>query len=90
MDRRRHARLPLSVDLTVYSDRAGVVPGRVSDISDSGFSAVLPLELSLGEVVRVELYLDSGVKISSAVVRNRTVFRHGFEFLPVSMLTPRA
>lgn len=84
VDRRRHVRLPVSVDLTVFSDRSGVVPGRVCDISESGFAAILPVELSAGEVVQVELYLDLGLRKEMAIVRHRSAFRHGFEFLAPS------
>ena len=57
------------------------MPGRISDISASGFAAVLPLELPLGELVRAEIHLPFGTKVVEAVVRNRNSFRHGFEFL---------
>ena len=58
-----------------------MIKGRISEISASGFAAVLPLELQFGESVTAEIHLPSGTKTVEAVIRNRRAFRHGFEFL---------
>ncbi len=71
-------------EVTVYSDRGGVLPGRATDVSATGFSAVLPIELSPGEMVKVEINLSMEIKVAQAVVRSRSAFRHDFEFLPDS------
>jgi hypothetical protein len=58
------------------------VPGRTLDISESGISALVSIELPIGEVVRLEIKLPLGRPVSvGAVVRNRNIFRHGFEFV---------
>ncbi len=77
---RRHRRLELETEVTVYSER-GVVPGRTLDISESGMSAILPVELQIGETVELRIKLPITVATAHAVVRSRNVFRHGFEFL---------
>ncbi len=82
---RRSQRVRLEVDVTIYSTEAGVVPGRTVDIGEFGVSAVLPIELKIGETVKLEfqsaLDLPLAAPITlSAIVRNRNVFRYGFEF----------
>jgi CheY-like chemotaxis protein len=81
VERRTEGRAAVDIEATVHSDRYGFIPARLSDISERGFAAVLPVELSLGEVVSVELHLPQKAKRARAVIRNRNVFRHGFEFL---------
>ena len=78
---RRHPRLFLSIDVTLFCFGHGIIKGRISDLSESGCAAVLPLELPLGETVTAEIHLPFGTKTSEVVVRNRNAFRHGFEFL---------
>jgi hypothetical protein len=78
-ERRRHQRHELEVDITIRTDRA-IIPGRSLEISESGMSAILPVEL---EDERVELSIkfpgESATTVA-AVVRHRNVFRHGFQF----------
>jgi PilZ domain len=78
--RRRHQRLELEVELTVRTD-GGVFPGRTHDISESGMSAVLPVELREGEEVELQIRLPRATETIGAIVRHRNVFRHGFEFV---------
>jgi len=79
-DRRHHRRLELEAELTVHSE-SGIVPGRTLDISASDMSAILAVELRIGEIVELKIKLPIGVATTRAVVRSRNVFRHGFEFL---------
>ena len=81
MERRRHVRFLLDADVKVVSDRVGLLPGQSFDISESGMSVLLPLELSLGEVVRLIFTLPMGAVEVDALVRSRNAFRHGFEFV---------
>lgn len=78
---RRYPRVPLEVGVDIYSQQGAIVPGRTIDISESGTSALVPIELPIGEVVRLEIKLPSGPVEVVAVVRNRNAFRHGFEFV---------
>lgn len=77
---RGHRRLEWEAEVTVRSE-SGLLPGQTLDISESGLSAILPVELQLGETVELKIKLPITVAIVRAVVRSRSVFRHGFEFL---------
>lgn len=79
IDPRRYRRLKLEAPATLYSDRHGLIPARLADISECGFAAILPIELSIGEIVNAELNFPFGARRVQVVVRNRRVFRHGFE-----------
>jgi hypothetical protein len=81
MERRRHVRFLLDADVKVISDRVGLLPGQSFDISESGISVLLPMELSLGEGVRLIFTLPMGSVEVNALVRSRNAFRHGFEFV---------
>lgn len=77
---RRFPRFPVEVDANVYSKKNGLAPGRTVDISESGISAVVPVELSIGETVKMDIRFPLESATVTAVVRNRNVFRYGFEF----------
>ena len=79
-EKRRHMRLELEVEVIVRTDR-GMIPGRSQEISEGGMSAILPVELGNGEKVGLEVKLPSTIATTHAIVRDRNVFRHGFEFL---------
>ncbi|MGE5205813.1 MAG: PilZ domain-containing protein [Chlamydiota bacterium] len=79
---RRHPRHHLAMPLNLWR-RAGtgaMIPGIALEISQSGLSAILPEELSVGEEVEFSLQLPAGQLRASAVVRNKAMFRYGFEF----------
>jgi hypothetical protein len=78
-EKRRHPRLELEAEVTVRSEK-GLVPGRTLEISMSGMSAILPVELPEGETVELEIKLPLNPATARAIVRNRKAFRHGFEF----------
>ncbi len=80
-DPRRHPRYSLDTGLTVHSRTNGVLAGRTVDISESGLSAILKIEVSVGEVVKLEIVHSVGLVTVFAVVRNQTAFRYGFEFM---------
>ena len=77
---RRHARFKLEVDVTVRSPTFGLIPGMSIEMSKSGMSATLPVEVPVGETVDLRINLPRGPLDRRAVVRNRSAFRHGFEF----------
>lgn len=79
-EKRRHQRLELDVEVTVRTGYA-LLPGRSQDISESGMSAILPVELREGEEVELQIRLPSATTTTRAIVRHRNVFRHGFEFV---------
>jgi len=55
--------------------------GYTVDLSESGVSAMLRLEISLGEVVKLDIALPFGPVTIHAIVRQRNAFRYGFEFV---------
>jgi len=77
---RRSARFKLQVELTVRSKTLGLIPGFSIELSESGMSAILPVELSVGQTVELHINLPLGSVDVQACVRNRNAFRHGFEF----------
>ncbi|HXR16421.1 MAG TPA: PilZ domain-containing protein [Terriglobales bacterium] len=77
---RRYSRFKLEVDVTVRSPTLGLIPGMSIEMSETGMSAILPVELPLGETVGVHINLPGGSIDQRAVVRNINAFRHGFEF----------
>ena len=78
---RRHPRFELQTDIRVYSRTTGLLKGYTVDISESGISAQLKLEVSVGEVVELEFELPSAPVAIRAVVRCKTAFRYGFQFV---------
>jgi hypothetical protein len=78
---RRHPRFKLQTDIRVYSRSAGLLKGSTVDISESGISAMLKLELSVGELVQLEFELPSGPVAIRALVRHKTAFCYGFQFV---------
>jgi hypothetical protein len=78
---RRHPRFPLHADIRVHSHSAGLLTGYTVDISESGISAMLRLELPMGELVELEFELPYGPVAIRAMVRHRSAFRYGFQFV---------
>ncbi len=81
VDARRHPRFKLEVDIRVYPRDCPVIRGHSADISESGISAMLRIEVPVGEVVRLELTLPMGEVEALAMVRQRNAFRYGFQFV---------
>jgi hypothetical protein len=81
VDARRHPRFKVEVDIRVYPRNRAVVRGHTVDISESGISAMLGIEVPIGEVVRLELTLPEGDVEALAMVRQRSAFRYGFQFV---------
>ena len=84
VDVRRHPRFKLDVQIQVYARGRAVVRGDTVDISESGISAMLREEVPVGEVVRLEFTLPLGNVETLALVRHRSAFRYGFQFVEVS------
>jgi len=79
-DARRRPRFKLEVDISIHSRTCGLLKGHTVDISESGISAMLGLEVPFGEVVELDFTLPLGPVTICAVVRQRNAFRYGFEF----------
>lgn len=81
MEARRHPRYRLETEVCIYPRNLPVVRGQTVDISESGISAMLRVEVPVGEVVRLELKLPLGNVEVHALVRQRNAFRYGFQFV---------
>jgi TonB family protein len=82
-------RHPISVPLDLIVLRSGVpenLPGRCTDISESGVGAVIAGEMAAGQQVAIELRLPNvGVPVRArALVRYQSRFRCGLEFVGIS------
>jgi hypothetical protein len=84
VDARRHPRFKLDVDICVYPRNASVIRGHTVDISEAGISAMLRVEVAMGEVVRLEFEVPLGPVEVHAVVRQRNAFRYGLQFVEAS------
>jgi hypothetical protein len=84
VEARRHPRYKLEVEVRIYPRNAAVVRGHSVDLSESGLSAMLRVEVPLGEVVRLEFALPTGEVEIHALVRQRSAFRYGFQFVEAS------
>ncbi|MGC1374225.1 MAG: PilZ domain-containing protein [Candidatus Sulfotelmatobacter sp.] len=80
IDRRYQPRFKIEVAITIHSKSCGLIKGHTVDLSESGISAILPLELSLDELVELDFTLPFGRVMMYAVVRQRSAFRYGFRF----------
>jgi hypothetical protein len=78
---RLHPRFKLDSNLKIHSRTGGLLSGYALDISESGISAMLPIEVSIGEVVELDFELPLGLVSVRAVVRERNAFRYGFQFV---------
>ena len=59
-DARRQPRFRLDVDIRINTKTCGVLAGRTVDISESGISALLKLEVPVGEFVELQFTLPFG------------------------------
>ena len=74
-------RFPLVVDVSIRTRTRGVLTGRTADISESGISAMLRIDVPLSEIVELNFSLPIGQVKVHAIVRQRDCFRYGFQFL---------
>ncbi len=78
---RRHPRFKLDANLKIRSRSEGLLSGYALDISECGMAAMLVMEVSIGEIVDLDFQLPSGPISVRAVVRERSAFRYGFQFV---------
>ena len=78
---RRQPRYKLAVDVTIDTKTCGILQGYTVDISESGISAMLKIEVPLGELVELQFSLPFGPVKIYATVRQRNAFRYGFQFV---------
>jgi PilZ domain len=80
-DARRHRRFKLDVEVKIHSKTCGLLQGRTVDLSESGISAMLRIEVPVGEMVELEFTVATGNVTVYAMVRQRNAFRYGFQFV---------
>lgn len=76
-------RLDLPLRLVVHREKTTIVNGRGSDISEGGLLIFAGVELKEGEEIFVEFtppYSGEPIRVRG-VVRNRTGYKYGVEFL---------
>jgi PilZ domain-containing protein len=78
---RRHPRFKLDANLKIRSRSEGLLNGYALDISECGLAAMLVMEVSIGEIVDLDFDLPLGPVSVRAVVRERSAFRYGFQFV---------
>jgi PilZ domain len=78
---RHEPRFKLEVDVSIRTRSRGVLAGYTVDISESGISAMLKIEVPLSEIVELGFMLPIGRVNISAMVRQRDAFRYGFQFI---------
>jgi hypothetical protein len=80
-EKRRHPRFSWKVPLRIHCRSGELIFGRTVDISESGISAIIPLDLIAGQAVELGFQLPSRAISLQATVKNQTAFRYGFEFV---------
>ena len=85
---RRWQRFHLEIRFKAFFDKAGkriTLFGQGTDVSEGGMAAYIPTELTVGDVVELELalpYLTGQQPLRiKATVRNRNGFRYGLEYM---------
>ena len=78
-ERRREHRILFDVDVYVYLN-SGIAPGKSANISNSGMTVVLSIELNVGEQFRLEFQIGAVTILATATVKYRDLYRHGFQF----------
>jgi hypothetical protein len=58
-----------------------MLKGHTVDISEGGISAMLRIEVPVGEIVELDFILPFGTVKIYAIVRQRNAFRYGFQFV---------
>lgn len=80
-ERRLQARFKIEVGITISCRTAGTMRGHTVDISESGISAILAIEVPVDELVELNFTVPLGKVSIYAMVRQRTAFRYGFQFV---------
>src|ERR1700732_4563475 len=78
---RGHPRFALAVPLSIQCRTGERIQGRTVDVSESGMSAIISLDMLVGQAVELGFLLDGGPIKVQAMVKNKSAFRYGFEFV---------
>ena len=80
-ERRFQQRFKIEVGITIRCRTAGTMRGHTVDISESGISAILAIEVPVDELVELDFTVPLGNVSIYAMVRQRSAFRYGFQFV---------
>jgi PilZ domain len=88
IDTRRYPRYTLETDLaaTISGERAEMVRGSSLNINEAGLAGLFAIEWEVGTSVSLQFtvpFATAPVRVK-AVVRNRTSYRYGFEFVDLA------
>jgi len=85
---RYHTHTPVSIAVPGSSGKR--VPGLVSKLSRSGMEVYAGVNLEPGEVMEIEFRTDVGTIYVAGIVRNRSGFCFGIEFIDLHVDLKRA
>ena len=80
-EQRANPRFSLDVPLRIHLRMGELILGRTVDISESGVSVMVPLEITIGQQIELDFKLPFGPVNVHAVVKNKNAFRYGLEFV---------
>ena len=80
-EQRANPRFGLDVPLRIHLRMGELILGRTVDISESGVSVMVGLEITIGQQVELDFNLPCGPVNVHAVVKNKNAFRYGLEFV---------
>ena len=80
-EQRATPRFGLDVPLRIHLRMGELILGRTVDISESGVSVMVGLEITIGQQVELDFNLPCGPVNVHAVVKNKNAFRYGLEFV---------
>jgi hypothetical protein len=86
VDARRQPRFKLEVAINIHTRTCGTLKSHTVDISESGISAIMRTEVPIGAFVELDFMLPFGPVAIYAVVRQRSAFRYGFQFLELGAM----
>jgi PilZ domain len=80
-EQRANPRFGIDVPLRIHLRTGELILGRTVDISESGVSVMVALEITIGHQVELDFKLPCGPVNVHAVVKNKNAFRYGLEFV---------
>ena len=80
-EQRALPRFGLDVPLRIHFRKGELILGRTVDMSESGMSAIVLLEMSIGQPIELDFKLPCGPVNVHAIVKNKNAFRYGLEFV---------
>jgi hypothetical protein len=80
-EQRANPRFGWDVPLRIHFRMGELILGRIVDISESGVSVMVRLEMSIGQQIELDFKLPCGPANVHAIVKNKNAFRYGLEFV---------